>query len=126
MNRANSAVHSSVRFSSSQPNLASAPLCALVVPWFNHSVFSVSLWQNCEVTGTRAASISAPCASSHGGSFRSRPSVAASSSAVINEVIVEVDGLLDEPQAERAEAEIQVGLRGADGRGDVMEADDRH
>ena len=42
---------------------------------------------------------------------------------VIDVVVVEVDGLLDEPHAEQLDAEIQIGLGVVDGRRDVMQAE---
>ena len=39
---------------------------------------------------------------------------------VVDVMVVEVDRLLDEPQTERAEAEIEIVLRIVDGRGDVV------
>jgi hypothetical protein len=39
-------------------------------------------------------------------------------------VVVEVDGLLHQPQAERFEAEIEIGLGAIHGRGHMMQADD--
>ena len=44
---------------------------------------------------------------------------------VVDVVVVEVDGLLDEPQAEQIEAEIQIGLRVVDRRRDVMQTENR-
>ena len=40
-------------------------------------------------------------------------------------MVVEVDGLLHEPQAERIEAEVEILLRIVDRRGDVVQAEDR-
>jgi hypothetical protein len=44
---------------------------------------------------------------------------------VVRVVIVVIDGLLHEPQAERIHAEIQIGLRLIDGRRHMMQSDDR-
>ena len=41
-------------------------------------------------------------------------------------MIVEVDGLLDEPQAEPAEREVEVVLCVVDGRGDVVQTQNGH
>src|SRR5207249_6007627 len=45
---------------------------------------------------------------------------------VVGVVVVEVDRLLDEPQSQSTYAEIEVVLCVVDGRGDVMQAQDRH
>src|SRR5205814_445352 len=45
---------------------------------------------------------------------------------VIDVVVVEVDGLLDETQAERHQTKIQIVLRIVDGGGDVVETENRH
>jgi hypothetical protein len=42
---------------------------------------------------------------------------------VIDVVVVEVDGLLHQPHAEQLDAEVEIGLRIVDGRGDVVEAE---
>jgi hypothetical protein len=39
-------------------------------------------------------------------------------------VVIEVDGFLDEAQSERANAEIEIGLRIVHRRGDMMQAED--
>ena len=44
---------------------------------------------------------------------------------VVDEVIVEVHGLLHETQTERVDAEVEVGLRVVDRRGDVVQAENR-
>ena len=44
---------------------------------------------------------------------------------VVDVVVVEVDGLLDQPQAKQLDAEVEIGLRLVHGRGDVMQAKDR-
>src|SRR5438132_707481 len=45
---------------------------------------------------------------------------------VVDEMIVEIDGLLDEPQAERAETEVEIRLGFVDGCRHVMESENRH
>jgi hypothetical protein len=44
---------------------------------------------------------------------------------VVDRVVVEVDGALDQTEAEQPLAEGPIGLCGVDGRGDVMEVPDR-
>ena len=45
---------------------------------------------------------------------------------VIDVMVVEVDGLLDQAEAETAEAEVEIVLRGVNRRGDVMKTENRH
>ena len=45
---------------------------------------------------------------------------------VVDVMVVEVDGLLDQSKAEGAPAEIQIVLRVVDRRRDVMQAENRH
>ena len=44
---------------------------------------------------------------------------------VVDVMVVEVDGLLDQAQTEQPDAEVEVVLRGVDGRGDVVQAENR-
>src|SRR5262249_1964663 len=45
---------------------------------------------------------------------------------VVDEMVVEVDRLLDEPETERAETKVEVGLRLVDGGRYVMKTQNRH